>query len=151
MEIEFAEPRSEDELEQYYKLRYERLRKESGEPMGSERDHPAEPSSSHLVAKVGSRVVGAVCWAVGMTERDGERLLYVRLRQLAVDAAFEGQGIGGELTRRTETYARDIGASEVVTNARVVNVPFFERQGFEIRGEGESVLGIEHVSMAKPL
>src|SRR5579862_5145554 len=57
VEIELVKPQTDEEFEQYYRLRYERLRKELGLPEGSERDHPAEPSSEHLVAKVDSRIV----------------------------------------------------------------------------------------------
>ena len=94
MEIELVKPQTDEEFKQYYRLRYERLRREHGLPEGSERDHPAEASSEHLVAKVDSRIVAALCWAVGMTARAGERLIYVRLRQIAVDPEFEGRGIG---------------------------------------------------------
>jgi GNAT superfamily N-acetyltransferase len=151
VEVEFAEPRTEEELERYYRLRYERLRKEWGLPEGSERDHPAEAGSSHIVAKVDSRIIGAACYAVGMTERHGERLLYVRFRQLAVDAQFEGHGIGSALMRLVEERARGIGAKEIVGNVRVDNVAYFERHGWIVLGEGEPLYGFEHVSMAKPL
>jgi GNAT superfamily N-acetyltransferase len=151
VEIEITEPRTEEELEQYYRLRYERLRAEHGLPEGSERDHPAEAGSSHMVAKVDSRIVAAGCWAVGVTQRDGARVLYVRFRQLAVDPEYEGRGIGGAMTRHVEARARELGATEVVGNVRVDRVSYFEQHGWVVLGEGEPVHGIEHVSMARPL
>lgn len=152
MEIELVTPQTDEEFEQYYRLRYERLRKVHGLPEGSERDHPAEPSSEHLIAKVDSRIVAAACWAVGMTERDGERLIYVRFRHLAVDPEFEGRGIGDAMTRHVEEYGREIGAGEIVGNVRVDRVSYFERHGWVVLGKGETLYGeLEHISMAKPL
>ena len=152
MRIEITEPRTDEEFEQYYRLRYERLRKEHGLPEGSERDHPAEPASNHLIAKLDGRIVGAACWAVGMTERDGARELYVRFRQLAVEREFDERGIGIALTRRVEQHAREIGAKEIIGNARAERVPYFESLGYVVRGEGETLFGVvEHVSMGKVL
>jgi GNAT superfamily N-acetyltransferase len=150
--IEITEPRTNEEFEQYYRVRYDRLRKDYGLPERSERDHPAEPASNHVIAKLGGRVVGAACWAVGLSQRDGERQIYVRFRQLAVEREFDERGIGIALSRHVEQRAREIGAKEIVGNARVERVPYFESLGYEVRGEGETLFGvIEHVAMAKTL
>jgi predicted N-acetyltransferase YhbS len=154
MKLDLSEPRTEEELEAYYRLRYERLRKPHGLAPGSERDHPAEAGSSHLVAKADGRTVGAVCWAVGMRkdEESGRRHVYVRLRQLAVDPEFEGMGIGTALTRHVEQAARALGAEEVVVSVRVERAAYFERLGYAGRGKGETLFGtVEHSSMAKKL
>ncbi len=154
VKIELAEPRTADELEEYYRLRYMRLRSEHGLPRGSERDHPAEQASSHIVAKVDGRVVGAACWAVGINTNtpSGKRELYVRSRQLAVDPEFEHLGIGIVLTRHIEKQARAIGAKEIVGNVRLERVPYFERLGYVVTGPGETLFGtIEHKAMAKSL
>jgi GNAT superfamily N-acetyltransferase len=150
--IEIVEPRTDEEFEQYYRLRYERLRKEHGLPEGSERDHPAEPASNHVVAKLDGRIVGAACWAVGMAQHDGERQIYVRFRQLAVERELDERGIGIALSRYIEKCAREIGAKEIIGNARAERVPYFESLGYEVRGEGETLFGVvEHVSMGKVL
>jgi predicted N-acetyltransferase YhbS len=154
VKIELAEPQTEEELAEYYRLRYERLRKDLGLPEGSERDHPAEAGSSHLIAKIGSRVVGAACWAIGMrkNESSGKRELYVRYRQLAVDPELDERGIGIVLTRRVEKQARAIGAEEVVANVRLERVPYFESLGYVVAGEGETLFGtLEHKAMTKTL
>jgi predicted N-acetyltransferase YhbS len=152
--VEVAEPRTEEELEQYYRLRYERLRQQHGLPPGSEREHPAEIASSHLVAKAGGRIVGAACWAVGVRkgQSPGRRDLYVRFRQLAVEEEFDGRGIGIVLTRQIERAARSLGAKEIVANVRMDHVPYFEHLGYIVDGKGETLFGdVEHMSMVKRL
>lgn len=154
MKVEIAEPRTEQELEEYYRLRYERLRAPHGQPPGSERDNPAEASSTHLIAKVDGRVVGAACWAVGMgrDELTGKRKIFVRSRQLAVDPEFEGRGVGIVLMRHVERGARNVGAEEIVGNVRLELIPYFESLGWFVSGQGETLFGsVEHVSMVKPL
>jgi predicted N-acetyltransferase YhbS len=152
--VELAEPRTEEEFEEYYRLRYERLRQQHGLPPGSERNHPAEAGSSHLVAKAGGRIVGAACWAVGVRtgQTSGGRDLYVRFRQLAVEEEFDGRGIGIVLTRQIERVARSLGAKEIVANVRLDHVPYFEHMGYVVHGKGETLFGdVEHMSMVKPL
>ena len=154
MKIELAEPRTEEELQEYYRLRYERLRKLHGLEPGSERDHPAEAGSTHLIARAEGRIVGAACWAVGLRndERSGRRQLYVRYRQLAVDPEFEGRGIGIVMTKHIERAARALGAIEIVGNVRDERVPYFEQLGYVVSGKGETLFGtVEHTSMTKAL
>jgi GNAT superfamily N-acetyltransferase len=154
VKVELTQPRTDREFEDYYRLRYLRLRSQHGLSPGSERDHPAESSSTHLIAKIDGRVVGAACWAVGIrTDAPaGKRQLYVRFRQLAIDPAFEGLGVGIVMTRRIEKEARALGAKEIVGNVRVERVSYFVRLGYVVKGKGETLFGnVEHMSMAKPL
>jgi len=62
--IELGEPKTQKEWAEHYRLRYQRLRKALGQPPGSERDDPAEPSPMHIVAKLDGRVVGAGCFVL---------------------------------------------------------------------------------------
>lgn len=154
MKIELAEPCTEEEFERYYQLRYQRLRKPHGLPPGSERDDAAEASSTHVIAKMDGRVVGAVCWVAGMhrDEATGTRRLFVRLRQIAVDQDLDRRGIGSALAGRVEQDARALGAKELVASVRVERVPFFESIGYAVTGPGKTLFGsVEHVSMTKPL
>ncbi len=154
MKIELTEPRTAEEFEDYYRLRYERLRKPHGLPPGSERDNPAEGSSLHVIAKADGRVVGAGCWVVGMRkdELTGARQVFARFRQLAVDHEFDNRGIGIAMLRYMEKAARKTGAKEIVGNVRVERVAYFERLGYVVNGRGETLYGsVEHMSMVKPL
>lgn len=151
-ELEFSEPTTEAEWDEYYRIRYERLRKPLGLPPESVRDDPLEPSSVHRVIKVDGRVVAAACWIVGMRQEDGRRIIYIRWRQLATEPEFEGRGIGRISMAYREKYARSIGATELVANPRVENVAWFKRHGWVVVGEGVKLYDqVESLSMIKRL
>jgi GNAT superfamily N-acetyltransferase len=154
MDFELTEPKTDEEWETYWRLRYERLRKDHGLPPGSEREEQLEEGSTHLVAKVDGRVVGAAAYVVGM-DRDpatGARTLFVRFRQMGIDPEFEGRGLGSSITRHVEEAARSMGASEVRGNVRKENVDWFARLGWIVVGPGETLFGeIESVAMVSRL
>ncbi len=152
--VELAEPKSEQDWADYYRLRYERLRKPHGQPPGSERDDPAEPSSLHVVAKVDGRVVGAGCWVLGVRSASdpSARRIFARFRQMAVDPDFERRGIGRAITRHVEERSRALGAVEMVGNVRAENVGFMRKQGWVEQGEGITLFGtVESIAMVKGL
>jgi len=152
MDFELTEPKTEEEFEEYYRLRYERLRKPLGLPPGAERDDPAEPASMHIVAKVDGRVVAAGCWAMGMRQEENRRIPFVRFRQMAIDHEFDNRGIGIALARYIEKAARQTGAKEILGNVRLEVVPYFERLGYVVKGTGETLFDdVEHMSMVKSL
>lgn len=154
MDIEITEPQTETEFEQYYRLRWERLRKPHGDSYGSERDNRHEAESKHVVAKVDGRIVGAECYAV-FTRREGRlrrRRTVVRSRQTAVAPEFERRGVATALLRHVEERARDIGASELLANVREEAVPFHRSVGFQVRDGGTTLYGsVKSYSMYKPL
>ena len=152
--IELAEPKTDTEWADYYRLRYERLREPLGQPPGSERDDSTEPSSIHIVAKVDGRVVGAGCWVAGLRTASDPRArqIFVRFRQMAVDANFEGLGIGSAITRHVEERSRALGAVEIVGNVRTEVVDFMRRRGWIEQGPGVTLFGsVESISMVKRL
>ncbi len=55
------------------------------------------------------------------------------LRSLAVPAAYRGRGIGSQLTRRAEAYARSHGV-EVLYLLTLTAEGFFARRGYQIVG-----------------
>jgi GNAT superfamily N-acetyltransferase len=152
--IEITEPRTEEEFEDYYRLRYERLRKPHGQPPGSEREDPLEAQSHHAIAKIDGRIVGAECWVL-LSRREGRlrrKVPIVRSRQIAVDPNFEGRGVASALFDHVEAWAREIGARELIGNVREEIVPWITRRGWEVRGEGVTLYGtVKSLSMFKRL
>ena len=154
MDIEITEPQSDAEYEQYYRLRWDRLRKPHGQPFGTERDSPHEATSKHLIAKVDGRVVGAECYVV-LTGRRGRlrrRRLIVRSRQTAVASEFERRGVGSALLRELESRSLELSAYELVSNVREEAIPLYKSVGYEIRDEGTTLYGsVKSVAMFKRL
>jgi GNAT superfamily N-acetyltransferase len=62
------------------------------------------------------------------------------LRAVYVDAAYGGQGVGRALLARLEELARDAGLVELLLDASINAVPFYEANGFTSLGRGEHVM-----------
>ena len=71
------------------------------------------------------------------------------MRQLAVAAELQGQGIGTALVEFAEALAREIGYRRMILHARETAVPFYEKQGYSIIGEGFEEVTIPHWAMEK--
>jgi GNAT superfamily N-acetyltransferase len=151
--IEIREPKNDHELEKYFQLRYEILRKPQGLQPGSEQRGDIEQSSTHLLAMTDGRVVGATAMVVGM-HRDGpsgERHIFVHWRNMAIAPDFQRTGLGAEMYEEVERRARALGAKEIIGNARTDKLGFFHSLGFVETGPGEDLMGISHTSIVKPL
>jgi len=153
MEIEIREPRDEHELEAYFQLRYEQLRKPQGLAPGSERRGEIEAGSTHLIAIADGRIIGATAMIVGMRRdsESGQRHIFVHWRNIAIAREVQRSGIGSAMYAEVERRARGLGAKEIIANARDDKLAFFESLGFRTTGPGETVVGIPHTAIVKEL
>ncbi|MFN2299449.1 MAG: GNAT family N-acetyltransferase [Anaerolineales bacterium] len=117
-------------------------------PLGmtlSERDINGEDAQIHWVAEdEGGRIVGCVLLAV---PGDGT----ADLRQMAVDPAYRGRGIGAALVERAERSARKRNISKLTLNARLYARGFYERLGYRAVSEIFTLVTIPHIRMEKTL
>ncbi len=75
----------------------------------------------------------------------------VRLRQMAVLNNLQGKGIGRALMQFAENLARDRGYRRITMHARKTAIGFYEKLGYEVRGEQFSEVTIPHFIMEKSL
>lgn len=75
----------------------------------------------------------------------------MKMRQVAVDEHLQGTGIGSELVRFSEGFAREKGFTYIHCNARKTAVPFYLKHGYTISGDEFSEVGIPHYYMEKEL
>lgn len=151
MAIEVREPQTEEELEQYYRIRFDRLRAPVGEAPGSERDHPTEPISEHLIGLVDGRVVGALCWVVLRRGTKANPEVYVRIRQIAVSADAEGAGVASAMENVVVERAREVGAVELVATMRREIAGLADSLGWKVTGAAPTAYDAEHVNIVKRL
>ncbi|TGE21738.1 N-acetyltransferase [Hymenobacter aquaticus] len=140
-------PHSPADFAAYYQLRYQVLRQPWHQPPGSERaDDDAAPTTIHaLYADAQGHVAG-----VARLHPSGPG--QAQVRYMAVDAAHQGQGIGGQLLAYLEDAARRQGLTECVLHARQAAVPFYERQGYRVVAPSHTLFGsIPHFLMRKDL
>ncbi len=74
-----------------------------------------------------------------------------RIRQIAVEEAYRGTGIGTELIRRAEEAIRGRGILQVMLHARVTARGFFEKLGYAAWSANFTEVTIPHIVMEKNL
>jgi len=137
--IEFATPRF-DEL---IKLRDKILRK----PLNMEfyaKDIAEEYDSYHLAYYDGPTLKGCL---VLKPLSDAS----IKMRQVAVDEAFQGQGIGKALVAASERFCKMQGFQKIELNARKTAVPFYLTQDYEKVGKEFVEVSVPHFKMQKVL
>lgn len=75
-----------------------------------------------------------------------------RLRGMATNPDFQGQGNGGRLLRFALEHLKAQHADLLWCNARIKAIPFYEREGLKTQSEVFEIPGIgAHYVMAKPI
>lgn len=124
-------------------LRDEVLRK----PLGlrfTEEQLRAESEDHHLGGFLDGRLVACLI----LTPRGSGTL---RMRQVAVAADLQHQGLGTRLVQYAEQFAAERGYVEIAAHARDKAVPFYEKLGYEVTGDRFVEVGIPHVTVRKRL
>ncbi|ART80402.1 bifunctional GNAT family N-acetyltransferase/hotdog fold thioesterase [Oceanisphaera avium] len=137
-------PQTKAELEAYYYLRWQLLRKPWQQPLGSERDEFDEYAHHRMMVNNQGKLV-----AVGRLYVSGDE---AQIRFMAVAAQSRSHGLGTRMVQALEQVARQQGARRLVMNAREEAVSFYTRCGFTVVGEGPISFGkIPHRQMIKAL
>ena len=121
-------------------LRFEVLRR----PLGMVFD-PAvfldEVNDVHIVALQNDWVLGCMILSSAV---DG-----VKMRQVAVDQREQRLGVGSEMIRFAELYAKEMGCKSILLHARDSAIPFYLKHNYELVGDGFLEVGIPHHAMRK--
>jgi len=116
-------------------------------PLGlhlSEQDVRGEDEQVHLVAMDDrGRVIG--CVLVAFSES------VAKVRQLAIDDDYRGQGIGTGLMKRAELAVLARNVRRVTLHGRLTARGFFEKQGYTAISEVFPEVTIPHITMQKEL
>lgn len=75
----------------------------------------------------------------------------VRMRQVAVAAARQRQGIGTALVRYAERFAAEHGYGRITAHARLAALSFYAKLGYQAEGERFFEVGLPHVTVLKRL
>ncbi len=131
------------EYKQALDLRYRVLRK----PLGLEftqAELSKDEHDLHFGLMEDNRMVA--CLTLTVVDAGG-----MKMRQVAVDDALQGKGLGKVLATAAEDYTRQQGISLMFCHARKVAVPFYLKLGYEITGPEFTEVGIPHYRMQKRL
>ena len=75
----------------------------------------------------------------------------IQLRQMAVLAGLQGKGIGRTIMQFAENLARDKGFKNIMMHARESAIGFYQKQGYEIKGDIFIEVSIPHFQMEKQI
>ena len=140
LEVRRARP---DELDRCLALRREVFVEEQGVPLAEEMDG-RDAGCTHFLALAGGDAVGTARLRV---TGDGR----LKAERVAVRRSVRRSGAGRALMRALEDETRARGRRELVLNAQLPVIAFYERLGYRAEGPEFLEAGIPHRAMRKPL
>ena len=121
--FECRAPKSQQEFEQYYHLRWKILRKPLNQIQGSERDELEAQSVHRAVFDVKGNVVA-------VARLHFSSMFSAQIRYMAVDDDFQGRGLGQQLVIALEQFAISLGINQVSLKAREQAVNFYQNLSY---------------------
>jgi N-acetylglutamate synthase-like GNAT family acetyltransferase len=143
--MKIVEPNTPRELESYYRIRYEILRKPWNQPEQSTKDE-WEDKSIHLLM-LGDSGEGI---ATGRLQLDGSETGHIR--SMAVVEHMQNKGLGTQIIHKIEDKAKEKKLKKIILDAREEAVHFYEKNGYKVIGDSYLLFGtIKHYRMEKVL
>lgn len=145
MRYKIIEPETEVELEKYFNLRYEILRKPWNQPVSSTKDEWEGQSIHVLMLDENNEAVACGRLQLNPNEEG-------QIRSMAVRNDMQGKGLGKQIIAYIEAKAKDLKLKNITLDARINAVKFYERCGYMVEGESYLLFGtIQHYRMEKKL
>ncbi|HHH78251.1 MAG TPA: GNAT family N-acetyltransferase [Thermoplasmatales archaeon] len=142
--MDIREPKSSEDFERYYDLRWRILREPWNRPRGSEKDD-MEKESIHLMVCDEGEVVGVSRLHFNSREE-------AQVRYMAVEERHRGKGVGTMMLAELEKKAREKGGSYIILNARENAIDFYKKNGYDVVERTYTLFGsINHFKMRKIL
>lgn len=140
--MEIRSPHTKKEWTDYYKLRFDILRKPWGQSPGSEKD-AMEDVGFHFACFDQDMIVG-----VGRLDKIDSEVFQIRF--MAVDNKRQKSGVGQLLMEAMENRAWSENAQKIVLHARENAVPFYEKLGYLLQEKSHLLFEeIQHFLMHK--
>lgn len=144
MEIEIRSPKTKEEWETYYSLRYRILREPWNQPPGSERNEGDETAIHTALFENGK--------ILGVSRLDSAEREIGQIRFMAVETNQQGKGIGEQLMHQLELIALQRGHKKIILHAREIAIGFYQKLGYELKEKSHLLFGeIQHFLMEKQL
>ena len=136
--------KSEKTLDAIVDLRYSVLRKLWNKPKDTVTDD-LEATSVNAFIQFNNKVI-----ACGRLQNNGENI--GQIRYMAIDNAFQGQGLGKLIIKKLEEEAKNIGLRVIELQARENAVEFYKASGYNVK-EKSFILWdiIQHYLMTKSI
>jgi N-acetylglutamate synthase-like GNAT family acetyltransferase len=143
--MKILSPETAQDFEDYYRLRWQLLRKDWQQPEGSEKDE-LEQQSYHLLVR------GDKNKAIGVGRLHFISGTEAQIRYMAVVDNYRNQGIGNAMIQKLEDYAISRHAKKIILHARENAVCFYEKSGYQLIEKSHLLYNvIQHFKMIKEL
>lgn len=142
--IEFKIPKTQEEWDSYYDLRYRILREPLGKERGSERNDGDE-NGIHFALYDNNKLV-----AIARLDQVDQAICQARF--VAVETDLQGKGYGREIMTALENKAERLGYGRLILHARDYALPFYEKLGYTLIGPSYKLFDVlQHFEMFKEL
>jgi len=143
--IKVVEPKSIEEFESYFQLRWEILRKPWGQPKGSERDESDFVGFNRMVLNEKGHPIGVGMLLINSVQE-------AQIRFMAVSENCQGMKVGTQLMDCLESIACEHKCAHIILQSRENAVKFYEKNGFKVVEKSYLLFGeIQHFLMQKNL
>jgi thioesterase domain-containing protein len=143
--FECRAPKSQQEFDQYYHLRWKILRKPLNQEQGSERDNLETQSIHRAIFDDKGNVI-----AVARLHFSG--MFSAQIRYMAVSDYFQGKGLGKKLVIALENFAISLGIKKISLKAREQAVNFYQNLSYANISFSHLLFNeIKHFNMEKKL
>lgn len=142
--VEIRSPRTTDEWETYFDLRYRILRQPLNQPKGSEKND-GDATGIHFALYDNNRLLAIA--RLDLTETEASQVRFV-----AVETNQQGKGYGHQIMQATEAKSKSLECSKVILHARDYAVPFYEKIGYKLIEPSYKLFDVlQHYLMEKEL
>ena len=143
--LKIIEPRTIEEFESYFQLRWEVLRKPWGQPKGSERDKSDSTGINRMVLDENGHPIGVGMLIINSVQE-------AQIRFMAVSEGCQGMKVGTLLLGCLESIAFEQKCSHIILQSRENAVKFYKNSGFNVVEKSYLLFGeIQHFLMQKNL
>ena len=143
--MKIIEPESTEELKKYFDLRYEILRKPWNQPYNSTKDEWEDQSIHVLMLDDNNEAIA--CGRLQINSKSEGQI-----RSMAVRTELQGKGLGKQIIQYIEQRSADLKLQNLILDARINAVQFYESCGYKVIGESYLLFGIiPHFRMMKVL
>jgi len=138
-------PSNNSDFDEYYYFRWEYLRKDLNQKLGTERDHAENISIHRMIKNNNEEIIG-----VGRLHKISSDIYQVRY--FAVHKDYRRIGLGIYLMKDLEEIAIKDKANYIILNARENALDFYEKLNYKVIKKTNLLFGkIQHYEMKKKI
>jgi len=143
--MNIIEPTTLVELDKYYRLRYEILRKPWNQPALTTKDEYEDISIHVLMLNDKDEPIATGRLQLNNADQG-------QIRSMAVREDMQGKGLGSAIIKYIEEKAKEKKLKEIVLDAREEAVPFYLKHSYQVYGDSYVLFNvIRHFRMKKEI